>query len=250
MKLVRRGFWWLLGAAMAGLLAALLLGGVIVRDTLQAATLARLADDAARLAAAPPPTLPPDAWLLAADGSRLAADGSRLVADGATEVVPPEELLALLAPRLANAPLQLQHAAGLVASHPLATAAGTVRAVAVWQPAARIEARVAGIVLRGLRDAALLGVLCVPAAWIGARLLLTPLAVAASGGSAVLDALRQADLTAAMTSMPIETAPILTTGPQADPHVAAAAAIAAELLERLAATEATVLHAAARQVPA
>lgn len=244
MKLARRGFWWLLGAAMAGLLPALLLGGQLVRDTLETATLARLADDAARLAAASPRLLPPDAWLLAPDGSRLAADSK-------TEAGPPEELVALLAPRLANAPLRLKHAAGLVALHPLPVAAGGPGgAVAIWQPATRIEARVAGIVLRGLRDGALLSLLCVPAAWIGARLMLTPLAVAAVGGSALLDALRRADLAAEATAVPIETAPILGTAPAADPLVGAAATVAAELLERLAATEAAVLRAVAPEMPA
>jgi len=243
--LVRRGFWWLIGAALAGLLPALLLGGQIVRETLEVATLTRLADDAARLAAASPRSLPQDAWLLAADGSRLGASG-------ATEAGPPEEVIALLAARLARAPQRVRHPAGLIASHPLPAANGSAGGVfVVWQPAARIEARVAGILMRGMRDGALLGLLCMPAAWIGARLLLTPLAVAASGASALLDAVRQADLAAEASAVPMEIAPILARAPAGiDPLIGEAASVAAEFLGRLAATEAAMLRAVTPEAPA
>lgn len=244
MKLARRGFWCLVGAALAGLLPALLLGAQIVRDTLETATLTRLADDAARLAAAPPRSLPPDAWLLAADGSPVAVAA-------ATEAGPPEEFLAQLAPRLVNTPLRLKHPAGLFASQPLPANPGSAGgAVAVWQPAARIEARVVGILLRGIRDGAVLALLCVPAAWIGARLLLAPLALAASGAGALLDALREQDLAAETTGVPPEAAPILAAAsPVTDPLFIEAAVAAAETLGRLAETEAAMLRAATPEVP-
>jgi len=242
--LARHGFWWLLGAALAGLLPAIPLTAQITRTAVEQRVLDRLAQEAARLAGTMPASLPADAWLLAADGSRLGGDVAG--DDG-----PPRDLVMPGIPPLTVAPLRLKRAAGLLASHPVAQAAGGPQgAVALWQPATRVEAMVAGIMLRGLRDATLLLLFCVPAAWIGARLWLAPLAVTAAAGATLLDALRTADLLAEETACAVDTATVLAAAAPTDPLVAAAAAAAGAALERLAAAEAAVLQTAMAEIAA
>jgi hypothetical protein len=242
--LVRRGFLWLIAAALAGLLPALLLAGHTLRTALEQATLARLAAEANGLALAlqspQPPALPPGALLLSAAGTRLAGDTAvpdRLL-QWAAAAVPRRQAMVL--------------AEGLLARQPLHTADGTVLgAVVLWQPEARLEARLAGILLHGLRDAVLLFLLCLPAAWIGARLLLAPIAAAALGGAALLDALRSADIAAEQLEQPLEPGPVLTAAAeQSDPAMLAAATAAGALLTELDATAAAMLRAEAEGAPA
>lgn len=230
--LVRRGFWWLIGAALAGLLTATLLAGHAALAVLEDVTLERMAGDAARLATAPA-TLPADALLMAPDGTRLGGD---------LAVGLPPELAAAMAPSMAIAPLRFRHAAGLLAAHPVAEGAG---AIVLWQPSARTEARLATIMLRGLRDAALLFLLGMPAAWIGARLSLAPLADAASQGTTLLDTLCQTDGVAATSGAALDTTEGLhAASPDTDPLVAAAVAAAGRAFAHLATTERAILQQA------
>jgi hypothetical protein len=242
--LARRGFLWLIAAALAGLLPALLLAGHTARAALEQAALARLAAEADGLATAlqspQPPALPPGALLHSAAGTRLAGDTA--VPDSllqrAAAAVPQRQALAL--------------PEGLLARQPLRAADGTVLgAVVLWQPAARLEARLTGILLRGVRDAALLFLLCLPAAWIGARLLLAPLAGAALGGAALLDALRSADVAAEQAEQPLDPGPVLEAAAEhADPGVVAAATAAGALINEFDATAAAMLRAEPEGAPA
>ncbi|GGC47126.1 hypothetical protein GCM10011504_27020 [Siccirubricoccus deserti] len=242
--LARRGFLWLIAAALAGLLPALLLAGHTARAALEQASLARLAAEAEDLAQAlqspQPPALPPGALLISAAGARLAGDPAvpDSLLQNAAAAVSQRQAMALTA--------------GLLARQPLHAADGTVLgAVVLWQPAAGLEARLAGILLRGLRDAAVLFLLCLPAAWIGARLLLGPVAAAALGGAALLDALRSADITAEQAEHRLEPGPVLeAASEQADLAVVAAATAAGALLNELDASAAAMLRAEAEGAPA
>jgi hypothetical protein len=139
----------------------------------------------------------------------------------------------------------------LVALQPLPSAAGdgagaAAGAVLLLRPAAQVEARLGTILLGALRDTGLVLLLCLPAAWIGARLLLGPLAAAAAAGATLLVALLAADLAAEQAQQPFLPDPVLAAAaPGADPQLAEAARVAGALLARLDATAAAILAAEA-----
>ncbi len=244
--LVRRGFLWLVGTTGIGLLAAALMVGLVARAALEQAALERLARQAAALAealASPnAPPLPRGALVVTGEGSRIAGDPQsdptlletvlRRAADGSGG-------------RLGARPAAIAHARGLVALQPMTASGGAVvGAVVLVEPAARVEARLGTILVTALRDAGLVFLLCVPAAWIGTRLLLGPIATAAKGGGVLLDSLLAADLAAEQAEVPFQAAALLETSPDGtDPTVVAAVRAAGEMLARIDATAAAILQA-------